>query len=187
MGTRTVVELGVLVALSLVLMFTVNVPLMPAATYLKYDPGDVPLSLVALRAGPGPAVLALAVKNVLYVMLKGGRNPLGIVMNLVASGTFLLVLGTVYRVRPGRGGLVGAAVAATVSMAAVMVPANAVGVPLIHGTSLQRVWALMLPVYVPFNLIKGSLNGLLVLAAHAVLPARGVALGESLARDRTAP
>lgn len=47
-NVRKLTALGMLGAISLILVATVHFPIIPAAPFLEYDPADVPFSLVHL-------------------------------------------------------------------------------------------------------------------------------------------
>lgn len=168
MSTSRIVFLSMLSAMSFVLMW-LSIPVFPPAPYLKYDPSDLPLLLATIIYGPFAGLMTLAVKNTMYFLLHGG-NIFSILMNFSASATFLLVTSFFYK----RINLIVSGSAGAVAMALIMVPMNMVIVPLIHGVPFEKVWALMLPIYIPFNLIKGCLNVTLFLLTWKVIQKRSV-------------
>ena len=48
--TNTLAKLGILAAISVVLVAIVHFPLIPAASFLEYDPADVPSCWAPLRS-----------------------------------------------------------------------------------------------------------------------------------------
>lgn len=163
MSIYKLVFLAMIGALSFVLMWF-GFPIIPAAPYLKFEPSDVPLMLATIAYGPVAGIMALTIKNLMYFLLHGS-NIFGIFMNFCASATFLLVGYFVnkkmnFAVSGGAG---------AIAMALVMIPLNMIIVPLEFGLPLEKVQALLLPVYIPFNLIKGSLNTVLFILLWSVL------------------
>jgi riboflavin transporter FmnP len=162
------VFLAMTAALSFVLMWF-GFPIIPIAPYLKFEPSDVPLMIATVTYGPTAGVLALTVKSLMYFLLHGG-SIFGIIMNFFASATFLLVISYVnkkmnFAVATGAG---------SIAMALVMIPLNMIIVPLEFGVAFEQVWALILPVYIPFNLIKGILNTVFFVLIWSVLKNREI-------------
>ncbi|MEH7254880.1 hypothetical protein V7111_22485 [Neobacillus niacini] len=89
-------------------------------------------------------------------------------MNFCASGTFLLAFSYASKklILPIAGGL------DAIARALVMIPLNMIIVPFEFGMSFEKVWVLMLPVYIPFNLIKGALNTAIFIAVWSLLTKR---------------
>lgn len=166
MVTKKFVFLAMISAMSFILMW-ISIPIIPVAPYLKFEPSDVPLLIASVIYGPLAGVMALAVKNFLYFLLHGG-SIFGIFMNFCASATFLLVTMYVYK----KANLIISAGLGTIAMALMMIPLNVIIVPLEFGLQFQQVWALLLPVYIPFNLIKGCLNTVLFILIWSLIKKR---------------
>ena len=54
-------KLGVLAALSVVLVFFIHFPIFPAASYLEYDPADIPIMIATFAFGPWYGLLMTVV------------------------------------------------------------------------------------------------------------------------------
>ena len=83
--TKQLVTMALMCAIATLFMF-VQIPLLPAAPFLTYDPSFVPAMVVgfAYGAGPGAAVGALAI--VIHALITG--DWVGALMNLVAALLF---------------------------------------------------------------------------------------------------
>ena len=68
-------------------------PVLPAAPYLLYSPGDLPIIIAALVFGPIPGVLTALVNSALFVLLTGEGGPWGALMHFIASGGMAAVIG----------------------------------------------------------------------------------------------
>src|SRR5699024_1318634 len=121
--------------------------------FLKFEPSDVPLLLAAVLYGPFAGFMAILAKNILYFLIHGG-NIFGIFMSFFASLTFILV--TVFLLR--KLNIILAAVFGTIALGLIMIPLNLIIVPLQFGIPFENVWKLLLLVYIPFNLLKVTLN-----------------------------
>ena len=156
-------RMGMLVAISVALVYFVHFPLFPSAPFLEYDPADVPIYLASFLYGPlaGIGVTALAsVIQGLTVSAAGG--PIGILMHFLATGSFALIAGLIYRKSPNKKMAVVALGVGVVVMTAVMCGCNLLFTPLYTGTAVKEVAAMLIPVIIPFNLLKGGLNAALV-------------------------
>jgi len=161
---RRLAVLGLLAAASFVLMAVVQVPVLPQAPYLRYDPSDAVALLAGVMYGPGPAVAVVFLKDLLYLLFRA-KGPFGPLADFVAAATFAAATAWAYH----RGGgpfaarLVRAAVVGTAARVLVMIPANFVILYLQFGMPPERVAGMLLPVIVPFNALKAGANALLAL------------------------
>ncbi|MDQ7820903.1 MAG: ECF transporter S component [Armatimonadota bacterium] len=175
--TRLLVLVGMLSAVAFVLMATVQVPVLPSAPYLRYDPSDVIALLVALEAGPAPGMAVVALKDLLYLLFRA-RSPFGPAANFIAVATFVGVAGWVY----GRGGrrtagwAAAACAAGALARVLVMIPANFAILYLQFGMPPSRVAALLGPVIVPFNVLASGINTVLTVVVWLALRRRGLAV-----------
>ncbi len=157
---------GVLVAVAFLLMATVQIPLLPHAPFLKYDPSDAAALLGGVLYGPGTGVLVVLLKDVLFFLFRA-KGPFGPIADFIAAGTFVAVTAWAYRriPRPFPWRLLLAAAIGMGARVLVMIPANFVILYLEFGMPPARVAGLLLPAIVPFNAVKAALNALLALVA----------------------
>ena len=82
-------------------------------------------------------------------------------MHFLATGTFVLLAGNLYRPhRTRKAALLGLA-AGTLAMTAVMCVCNLVFTPLFMGSPVGEVVKLLLPAIIPFNLAKAAINSVI--------------------------
>lgn len=174
--TRMLVLIGMLGAAAFILMATVQIPILPAAPYLRYDPSDVVALLMAFMAGPVPGVAVVVLKDVLYLLFRA-RSVFGPLANLIAVATFVGVAGWMYQrqASPSRLWLVASCAAGALARILVMIPANFVILNLQFGLTPARVAELLWPVIIPFNALAGALNTALSVAIMLVIARRGLA------------
>ncbi|MEW6049158.1 MAG: ECF transporter S component, partial [Bacillota bacterium] len=188
-------EVAVLAAGSTVAMMTIHFPIVPGAPFLKYDPSDAVGLLAGFLLGPGPGVLTVLLKDALFWLIRDG-NPLGPLADFIAAATFVGVAAHLFRRlapggRPGAGEpggrLAGVRAAALPAMAAailggtlarvlVMVAANFPILYLEFGMPPEKVAALLWPAIIPFNGLKGLLNGAFAVVLAAALVRRSTAV-----------
>jgi riboflavin transporter FmnP len=156
-------------------MATVQLPVLPYAPYLTYDPSDVVGVLVGVLYGPGSGVAVVALKDALFLFLRA-HGPIGPLADFLAAATFVGVTAWAFRI--GRGAfarrLIYAAAAGTAARVLVMIPANFALLGLQFGMSPARVAGMLLPVIVPFNAVKAAANAAIaLLVAEPVVRAVG--------------
>lgn len=164
MSTQQLVFLGVGGAMAFLLMATLQIPVLPQASYLRYDPSDAVALVAGVVYGPGAGVGVVIVKDLLYLAFRA-RGPFGPMADFIAATTFVSV--TAWAFRQTRGSfalrLLSSALAGTVARVLIMIPANFVILYLQFGLSPDRVQAMLVPVLIPFNALKAAANALLAL------------------------
>ena len=98
-NVRKLTALGMLGAISLILVATVHFPIIPAAPFLEYDPADVPILIGTFAFGPVAGFLLTVVVSIIQGMTVSAASggPIGIIMHFLATGTFVLLAGNLYR------------------------------------------------------------------------------------------
>lgn len=179
------IYVGAFAALSLVLDLFVHFPLIPAASFLLYRPGDIPLLMVSFKFGPGVALGAAAIVAVLFALITGQGGPWGMLMYFLACGTFIGVAGWVYRRNRTRQGAFTGLVLGLLIMTGVMILANLIVTPLYLGVPRSVVLGMILPVIMPFNLLKGALNAVVTLLVYKKVSAflEGTVPAETVPRE----
>lgn len=166
-GAMKFVYLAMFAALSVVLVYFVHFPILPAAPFLEYDPADVPILIATFAFGPlWGVLLTLVVAVIQGVTVSASGGFWGILMHFLATGTMALVAGAIYRKLHSRKGAVIALCAGALSMTLIMIPLNLIIDPLYMGVSTKVVAGLLLPAIIPFNAIKSVLNCLLTFLVY---------------------
>lgn len=160
-------RLAVLSALSILFMFLIRFPLIPTAHFLEYEPGDVPALIAAFLFGPGAGVLVtLIVSLVQALTVSAGSGWIGGIMHFIATGATVTVAGLIYkRIHNFKGAII-ALIAGGISMTLIMIPLNLIFTTKFMNVPVEAVKAMIIPVIVPFNLLKASLNSLLTIFVY---------------------
>ncbi|MCL2494439.1 MAG: ECF transporter S component [Oscillospiraceae bacterium] len=170
-STRKLVAMGTMAALSVALVFLVHFPVFPQAPFLEYDPADIPILIVSFAYGPLAGLIVTAIAAVVQGLTVSAQSGVyGIIMHLLSTGSYVLAAGLVYRAKNSRLGAIAALVCGVLASAAVMAAANLAVTPLFMGVPVEAVKAMLLPVIIPFNLIKSGSNAALM--ALIYLPLR---------------
>lgn len=162
MSTAKMARMAMLVAISVVLVLIVHFPLFPSATFLEYDPADIPIFIGTFAFGPAAGVILTVLVSVIQGMTVSASGQIwGIIMHIMATGSFAVVAGNIYRCRKDRKGAVTALAVGAAVMAVVMCGANIVITPIYTGMPRAAVAAMILPVFLPFNLLKAGINAVI--------------------------
>ena len=158
-----------LTAIAVVIIIPFNPSIFAAAPYLEYDMADVPVLLAAFGLGPVAGLEVLAAVSLLQGFLLGGNGLVGAIMHFCASGTFLLIAWYIYSKKTNVTGMIIGLICGTIAMAAIMVPLNLIFTVHVFGQPAEVVKAALIPVIIPFNLIKAGLNSLLFFVIFRIL------------------
>ena len=101
------------------------------------------------------------------VLTRGGLY--GVIMHIIATGVLVLVAGSIYKLRHTRTGAVIALICGTICMGLVMMVANHFITPVFMGAPTEVVDAMLLPVILPFNLIKAGINSLITFLVYKTI------------------
>ena len=161
------VKLALLSALSILLMMVIRFPIIPSAPFLEYEPGDVPALIGAFLYGPGAGLLITAVVSLIQaITVSAGSGWIGAIMHMVATGTMVLVAGLIYkRMHSFKGAVIGL-LAGSVGMTLIMIPLNLFFTTRFLGVPVEAVKAMIVPVIIPFNLIKAVGNSALTVLVY---------------------
>lgn len=161
-ATNRLVKLGLLTALSILLVFLIHFPIFPSAAYLEYDMADVPILIGTFLFGPWWGLLLTAAVSVLqWLLVSQASMWVGAVMHFCATGSCVLVAGLLYRRLHTRRGAVLALVLGAAAQVLMMIPLNLIFTVHFNGAPHDVVVAMLPTVIIPFNAIKAGGNALL--------------------------
>lgn len=164
--TRKLVTLGLLAAIAFVMTALVHIPLVPEAAYLTYDPKDIILVMAGLIFGPVEALIVTVVVSLIEWVTIGTTGPIGFVMNVFSSCAFAVTAAFIYKKMHNMKGAVIGLVSGMLCMTVVMLLWNYLITPLYTGMPRQAIAAMLLPVFLPFNLIKSGINATLTMLIY---------------------
>ena len=162
MTTRQMVGMAMLAAISIAFVSVIHFPLFPAAAFLEYDPADIPILIGTFAYGPIAGFLLTVVVSLIQgTTVSAASGPIGIVMYIVATGSCTLISGTIYQKMKTKKGAAIALVVGVITMTLAMVLMNLILTPLFMGAPIEAVIAMLVPIIIPFNLLKYSINCLI--------------------------
>lgn len=164
--TRKLTMLGMLGALAFLAVALIRIPVVQ---FLKYEPKDVVITIGGFIFGPLEAALLSVVVSLVEMVTISDTGIIGCVMNILSTCAFACTASLIYkRNHTLKGAVIGLAVGCALTTA-VMILWNYLITPLYMGLPRESVAAMLVPVFLPFNLLKGVLNGGVTLLVYKPL------------------
>ena len=162
-------KLTVLAMLCTVAFVVVALVRIPAVLFLNYEPKDVIIAFGGFLYGPSAALIISLVVSFLEFLTISSTGWIGMVMNFLSSAAFAGTAALVYKKKHTLSGAVLGLLLGSLSMTAVMLIWNYALTPLYMGTSRADVAAMLIPVFLPFNLLKSALNSTITILLYRPL------------------
>ena len=155
--TQKLTLMAMLAAMAYVAMLITR-PLPAVAGFLSYDLKDVVVAIAGFILGPLPALAITLVVSLIEMVTVSSTGPIGLLMNVLSTGAFALPSALLYRRgRTLKRAALGLGLGVLL-MTAVMLAWNYIITPLYMAVPRAVVAGMLLPTFLPFNLIKGGLN-----------------------------
>lgn len=169
MDTKKMVTMAVMAALAYMAMLFIKFPVVPAVSFLKYEPKDVIITISGFMFGPLASLLTSAVVSLVEMVTVSSTGPIGALMNFIGTCSFACTAAIIYKkFRTIKGAFAGLCIS-TLFMTLVMLAWNYLITPIYMGTPREVVAGMLLPGFLPFNLIKGVLNSALTMLIYKPL------------------
>jgi len=167
---RKLVLAAILAAISIVLVALVHFPIFPNAPWMEYDPADIPILIGGFVCGPWVGLLITVVASVIQgVTVSAGSGWIGIVMHILATGLYVVSSSFIFRRNYTRkNAAIGLGVGVIV-MAVAMAGLNMIFTPMFSGMPAAEVAKLLIPVIIPFNLIKAGINAVITFLLYKAI------------------
>jgi len=185
--TRMITMVGVFSAISAILMM-LEIPVPFAPPFYKIDLSEVPALILSFAYGPAAGVMCEFLKILLKLVLKGTSSAfVGELANLVVGCSMILPAGIVYMMKKTKTQAVIACIVGTLCMTVIGSAFNGIyllpkfaeiyGMPLekivamgtVINPKIDSVAMLVLLCVVPLNLLKGTVDSLIVLFLYKKL------------------
>ncbi|TPF97124.1 membrane protein [Bifidobacterium sp. UTCIF-39] len=153
-STKRIAVYALFVALAMVTSF-IELPIFPAAPYLKYDPSGIVCLIAGFAFGPSAAVVVSVLGFVPHMF----GDPWGSIMAIAVALALSVPASVIYkRWRTRKGATVGILAGAVVALAIAIV-GNLLITPIYAHMTVAQVAAMIVPILLPFNLLKFAIHG----------------------------
>lgn len=162
--------LGTVGALLMMLQFPY-----PGTEWLRLDFSDIPALIGGFALGPVAGLWVILIKNLLFAVMRFSPHELlGLPMNLIANGILVVIAAVIYQRNKTQKNAVAALILGVLASVLVMIPANyfilpffmRFFMPAVEVPSSKNLWIMILYFIVPFNILKGTLNGMLTFLVY---------------------
>lgn len=162
-STRQLVTMALMCAIGTLLSF-IEFPLLPGVTWLKFDASNMPAMVAGFAYGPAGGVAVGIVTAIIHGLLMADFT--GALMNILVVTCFVLPAALIYKKKRTYKfaiiGLVFSIIAGVIGS----IIGNLLLTPSWLGVPFDAVVALIIPVLIPFNLLKGLLNSVITLIVY---------------------
>ncbi|MBO7326762.1 MAG: tRNA (adenosine(37)-N6)-threonylcarbamoyltransferase complex ATPase subunit type 1 TsaE [Clostridia bacterium] len=164
--TRKLCGMAVLTALAVVLSCTVHIPYFGAA-FLEYSPSDVPVLIASFMYGPVWGLVITAIVSLIQgLTVSAGSGWIGIAMNFLSTGIFVLSAGLIYKFKHDiKGATIGLVVGFVCGVVS-MILWNILITPLYMNVPRETVLAMIPTVFLPFNVLKYAGNAAMTFSLY---------------------
>ena len=182
MKIKKMVTLAMLAAIAYLI---VNLIRIPVVLFLKYEPKDVIITVGGFLFGPMAAFIVSFVVSLLEMVTISETGIIGCIMNLISTCSFACVAAFVYKKQHTLKGAIWGLGLGSALMVGTMLLWNWLITPLYMGVDRATVEGMLIPAFLPFNLLKAGLNSALTIGLYKPLSTalRKVGLVETHAKS----
>ena len=168
--TRRMTTLAVMSVIAYLLMLlTHEISFMPTARFLSLDMKDIVIVIGGFLYGPVAVALMSLVVSVIEMLTVSTTGPVGLLMNVLATCAFACPAAFAYkRMRTISGAVIGLA-AGCVLATGTMLLWNYIITPMYMNVPRAVIVEMLIPVFLPFNLIKTGVNAAATLLIYKPL------------------
>ena len=139
------------------------------AGFLSYDPKDAVVVIAGFIYGPLTSVVISLVVSLIEMLTISTTGVYGFIMNVFSTCAFAVPAAILYKYFRSMRGAVSGLVVGAVSMTACMLLWNYIITPFYMGVDRSVVAGMLIPTFLPFNLIKSGINLALALVLYKPL------------------
>lgn len=161
--------MAMLCALAFVAVVAIRIPLIPFVPFLEYEPKDVIIMTGGFLFGPMSAALISIIVSFIEMFTISSTGIIGLIMNILSTVAFVCPAAYLYKKQHSIKGAFLGMIAGTLLMTVIMVLWNYLITPIYMGYPREAIVELILPAFIPFNLLKGGINTALTLLIYKPL------------------
>lgn len=156
---KQLVIMSLVAAIAYVVTFVCRLPIMPSAPFLDLEFKSAIILIGAYIFGPLSGLIMTAVVCLIEMVTFSTTEIIGFIMNFIATTCLVVPASYAYKKKSSTVSVVVGLIIGGIIMTVAMVAWNYFITPLYMGVPREAIAAMLVPVFVPFNLIKAGLNG----------------------------
>lgn len=161
--TKKLTTIGMLCTLAYVSVVVGRIPLV---LFLKYDPKDVIIVIGGLIFGSLTSFAVTVIVSVVQMFTISGTGVLGCIMNIISSCSFACTAAFVYKKKHKLSGALIGLFCGWSCQVVIMMIWNYLIAPIYMGYPREAIVELLIPAFIPFNLIKGGMNAAITMLLY---------------------
>ncbi len=166
-NAKKVALIGMLCAVSYVVVALVQVPISMTPTFkLDYEAKDVIIAIGGFLFGPAASLIISFIVSFIEMITLSSTGFIGLLMNVLSSCGFAFTAAVIYKKMHSLKGAIIGLVTGTIVSTTLMLLWNYVMTPIYLGIPRDAVAELLVPAFLPFNLLKNGLNSVLALLIY---------------------
>lgn len=165
-GIKEIACIGMFCALAYAVMALSKLIPINVSGFLTFDLKDVIIAICGFLFGAVPAVIVAVIVSFIEMITISSTGPIGLLMNVLSTLAFVVPAAIFYRAKRKFSSAVIGLIIGIISMTIIMLLWNWLITPLYMGTPREQVVSMLLPVFLPFNLIKGAINAAVTLLLY---------------------
>ncbi len=165
MSTKELVMLAMISAIAYAMVCVCRIPLV-FADFLKYEPKDVIITIGGFLFGPLAVIGVSLVVSLVEMVTISTTGPIGMIMNVLSTCAFSCTAALIYKKKHTLKGAILGLSMGVVLTTIVMILWNYLITPLYQGVPREAIVQMLIPVYLPFNLLKGTINAGIILLIY---------------------
>ena len=134
--------------------------------FLDLEVKNTAITIAAFLMGPVTGLIVSVIVPIIEMLTVSPTGPIGALMNILASASFACTAAFIYKKRHDMKGAVLGLTAGALMMTIVMLLWNYIITPFYMYVPRSVVTEMLLPVFLPFNLLKGGINMALTLLLY---------------------
>lgn len=156
LSTKKITTIGMLCSMAIVVNLLIRFPIVPAVSFLNYDPKDIVIVIGGFIYGPAVTVIMSAITSVIEIMFRGGTI-IDVLMNMISTCTFAVTAAYFYKRNHTKKGAIIGLLLGVIACAISMLLWNYVVTPIYFQMPREAVVS-MLPAILLFNVLKCGMN-----------------------------
>lgn len=165
-GIKEIVIIGMFCALSYAVMALSKLIPVNIMGFLSFDFKDVVIAICGFIFGPIPAIIVSVIVSLIEMLTISSTGPIGFLMNVLSTCAFVCPAAIIYKARKRFSGALIGLVTGVLVMTGIMILWNWLITPIYMGMPREVVVGYLVPVFLPFNLIKGGMNAALTMLLY---------------------
>ncbi len=161
--TKKLTTISMLCTLAYVAVVVGRIPLV---LFLKYDPKDVIIVIGGFIFGPLTSFAITIIVSIVQMFTISGTGIWGCFMNIISSCSFACTAAFIYKRKHRLSGALFGLFCGCGCQAVVMMLWNYLIAPIYMGYPREAIVELLIPAFLPFNLIKGGLNAAITMLLY---------------------